>query len=104
LQNTCKGITRKLRALVTFEDLLSTMGSNSLLKAVNAKYRIHTIADPPAQYTTRVPVDDRNQVHKTTREPYIRDIRTPDLIGPNNSNATQQIGIDLMLRVRAASI
>ena len=60
LQNTCKGITRKLRDLVTAEDLWSTMGSNSLLKAVNAKCRIHTITDPPAQYTTRVPVDDRH--------------------------------------------
>jgi hypothetical protein len=46
--------------LVTVEDLWSTMSSNSLLKAVNAKRRIHTIADPPTQYTARVPVNDRH--------------------------------------------
>ena len=62
LQNTCIGITRKLRALITVEDLWSTMSPNSLLKAVNAKRRVLTVADPSALYTTRVPVDDWTRV------------------------------------------
>ena len=32
------------------------------------------------------------------------DIRAPDLVGPNHGNVAQQVGIDLVLRVRAAGV
>ena len=38
------------------------------------------------------------------RQPDVRYIRTPDLVGSGNRNATQQVGIDLVLWMRPAGV
>ena len=67
---------------------MSTQGD---FQAVHAEHRLHAVADAPAQYTPGIPVDDRHQVDEPACQPDIRDVRTPDLIGPDDGHTAQQV-------------
>src|SRR5664279_4183912 len=91
----------ELRALVAVEDFRRAVVAQGVLQAINTEYRFHAVADPPTEHAPRVPVDDRHQVGKATRQPDVGDIGAPDLIRPDHRHAAQYVGIDLVLRVWA---
>ena len=62
------------------------------------------LPDPPAEHPPRVPVNDRHQIDEAAWQPDVGDIRAPDLVWPDHGNPAQQIGIDLVLRVRPARV
>lgn len=51
-----------------------------------------------------VPVDDRHQINKATRQPNIGDVGTPHLIGADDVDTPQQVRISFVLRMRLAGI
>jgi hypothetical protein len=95
-------------ALVNCEpwSLLKISGvlAQGVLQAIDAEHGFHAVADPPTEHPPRVPVDDRHQVGEAARQPDVRYVRAPNLVWPDHGNATQQIGIDLVLWVRAAGV
>jgi len=103
-QHAGEGFAGKLRALIAVEDFRLAVAVQGLLQAIDAESRLHAVADPPAEHPARVPVDDRHQVGETMRQPDVGYVRTPDLIGSDHRNTAQQIGINLVLGVRAAGV
>ena len=68
--------------LVAVENFRTLVLAQSLLKAVDAEARLHGVTEPPAQYLTAVPVDDRNEVTEAPSESDVRDVGAPDLVRP----------------------
>ena len=69
---------------------------------LNAEVRIQRGAQRPAEHIAAVPVDHRHQVHKPPRQPDIGDVGAPHLVTAVNGQPPQQIGVDLVFRVRLA--
>ncbi len=49
------------RALIGVEDLRPDMRAQGLLQAIEAKYHLDAVADPPTQHLAPRPVDDRHR-------------------------------------------
>jgi len=64
----------------------------------------HGIGKFPTEYVTAEPVHDRDQIEKAALHRNIGNIAAPDMIGPLDGDAAQQVRVDLVVRVRAAQI
>jgi len=104
LEHAREGRAGELRALVAVEDLGPAVLAQRVFQAVHAERRVHAVAKPPGQYAPRVPVDDRHQVGEPARQPDVRYVRTPHLVRARDRHAAQQVGIDLVLRLRLARV
>ncbi len=80
------------------------MVAQGFFQAIDAEHRFHAVADPPTENPTRVPVDDRHPVGETSRQPDVRDVRAPNLVGSDDWDAAQQVGVNLVFRVWAAGV
>ena len=65
---------------------------------------LHGIGKLPTQHVTAEPVHHRDQVQEATLHRNIGNIGAPDLIGPLDGDAAQQVRVDLVVRVRPAQI
>ena len=63
---------------------------------------VHCVRQPPRQHRARRPVDDRHQIEKAAPDRNVGDVGRPDVVRPLDRQVAQQIGIDLVLRVRSA--
>jgi len=104
LQHTGKRVGRELGALVAVEDLGLPVQAQGFLETVDAEVRLHGVAEPPAQHLAAVPVDDRDEEAEAPSEPDVRDVGAPDLVGPGDRNAPQQVRRDLVLGVRTTGV
>ena len=59
-----KGNARELRALVAIKYFRLPVAAQGVVQTIHAKYGIHAVADPKAQHPSRIPVHDRDQIHK----------------------------------------
>ena len=80
------------------------MPSQGFFQAINTELCLHAVADPPAQYPPRVPVNHRHQVGKATGQPDIGNISALDLVRSSYKNTAQQVGIDLVPRSWTAGV
>ncbi len=87
----------ELGALIAVEDLRLPVQSQRIFQAIDAERGVQAVADPPAQYPPQVPVDDRHQINETSQELDVRNVDTPNLIGPADLHAAQQVGINCLL-------
>ncbi len=104
LENPGERLRGELATLVAVEDFRDAVGPQGLPQAIDAKPAVQCVRDPPGQHLARVPVDHRHQIREPVRQPDVGDVGTPGLVGPVNLHPPQQVGVDLVLRVRAAGV
>ena len=78
--------------------------AQSVLQAIDTEHGLHAVADPPAEDFAAVPVDDGDQVGEAARQPDVRDVNAPHLTRSDHLNPSQQVGIDLVLGMRATGV
>jgi len=93
-------VTGELAALIGVEDLRLTIKLQDLFQGGNPEIGILGIGQPAGQHFTGGPVHDRHQVEKAAPHRDVGHIGTPDLIGRVDSQPSQQIRINLVLRMR----
>ena len=91
----------ELGALVGVEDVGLADGER-FVKGIYAEVGLQRVGDPPGEDIPAKPVHHGGQIHKALWHRHVGDIGAPDLVGPINREATQQVGIDAMLGVRLA--
>ena len=86
-------------------------GGERFVQGVQAEVGLQRVGDAPGQDIPAKPVHHGHQIHKALWHWHVGDIGAPDLIGPINREASQQVGIpacaqragkDAMPRVRLA--
>src|ERR1700691_860001 len=65
---------------------------------------LHGVGQFPTERVTAEPIHDRDQVKDPATHRNIRNIGTPDAIGPLDRHATQQVRVDLVTRRRPAQV
>src|SRR6266516_606090 len=100
LQPVDKLVTGKLRSLVIVENLW-LRGLKCLVKCLQTKGCLQSAGGLPGQDIATEPVDNRDQIEKTSSQADIRDICAPNLIVSLNGQPAQQIRIphDLLSRL-----
>jgi hypothetical protein len=71
--------------------------ASAFVKRRDAKARIHRVRQAQRQNRPAGPVDNRHQIQKAKRHRNIGDVAGPDVIGPGDAHAAQQIRIDLVV-------
>jgi len=99
LEGLDKVIAGKLSPLVGVENLRSAVAAQGLLESLDTKVRLKGIGNPGGQDFAAVPVHDGHKVHKPTFHWNVGDIGGPDLVGPIDAQASEQIGVDSVLRM-----
>src|SRR5215475_11304920 len=82
-QPSCKVETGKLCPLIIMKDL-RVSHTKRLLQCLQTAPHIHRDGHRPRQDIPTEPIHHCHQVHKSTLEPNIRDVRTPDVIHPRD--------------------
>ena len=89
MKHSSKRFTRELGALVAVEHLRPAMEPQRIFQAIYTEQSLHAVADSPAQYTPRVPINDRHQIGKALAQPDVGDVRTPHLIRADHGHTSQ---------------
>lgn len=93
-----------LAALVGVEDVGRAKARQRFLQCLDAKVRLQRDRQPPRQNPPAEPVDDGDEIDEAPRHRDVRDDCRPDLVGPRHRQLAQQIGIDLMRRLRLGGV
>src|SRR5262249_56839279 len=90
----------ELAAVTRLEDSRLAVTSKGIFKPRNAERGLLGDRQPPRQHAATEPVEHDGEVDKAPRHRNIRDVHRPDLVRPRDLNAPQQIGVDLVARLR----
>ncbi len=101
-QDGGEGFAGKLASLIGVEYLRGAVFEQSFFQRLNAEPSIKCVGQAPGEYLSGSPVHDCYQVHEPTMHGNVRYVGCPDLIGPVNGHAPQQVGIDRMFRLPSA--
>jgi hypothetical protein len=94
----------ELRSLVAVEHFRRAVMAQSVLQAIDTEHGLHAVADPPAEDFAAVPVDEGDPVGEAARQPDGRDVNAPHRTRSDHLNPSQQVGIDLVLGMRATGV
>jgi hypothetical protein len=86
-------IAGKLASLIGIDDFRSPMMTNGLLKATHHPFGFHGVGGVPTHDIPAMHIDNLHQIHKPPAQRNVADIDLPDLIGPVDSKASEQLGI-----------
>ena len=89
-----EGEAGELAALIGIENLRLAMASQRLIERLDAKVRVQGVRQPPSQHMPTRPIHDRHQVKEASAHRDIGDVGAPDLIGPVDRHALEQIRVD----------
>ena len=78
------------------------MASQRLIECLDAKARVQGVRQSPSQHMPTRPIHDRHQVKEASAHRDIGDVGAPDLIGPVDRHALEQIRVDPVLGMRLA--
>ena len=104
LENLGEAGAGKLGALVGVEDLWLAVVGKGLLEGLHTEIRLQGVGQAPGENLAAVPVHDRHQIHIPVRHGHVGDVRRPRLIGVIDGQVPEQIGVNPMLRMRAAGV
>jgi hypothetical protein len=99
-QKFCGG---ELRALVGVPNFGLTEAECGLERR-QTEARLQGVGEFPAEHEAAEPIHHSHEVEKAAMHRNVSNIGAPDVIGPEDFHATQQIGIDLVTRRRATYI
>src|SRR3984957_2267863 len=96
--------TGELDALIGIENLGPTRPGGRFLQRFSAEIRLHGDRNPPSQNPPAEPVHHRDQIHEALGHRDVSYIGAPHLVRPLNTQAAQQIRINLVIRVPLAGV
>ena len=74
------------------------------LQRGQAEAGLHGVGEFPAEHEPTEPIHDGDQIQEARPHRNIRNIGAPNLVGPLDRDAPQQVRIDLVARRRAAQV
>jgi hypothetical protein len=86
--------------LVRVEDLRLAVTRQRLLQRLDAERCVHRDRQTPRQDPPREPVEHDREIDEALGHRNVGDVHRPDLIGPRDLDAAQQIRKDLVPRLR----
>ena len=99
-QQLGKPQTGELAALISIEYLRPAMQCQGFFQCFSTEFCIHGIRWPPRQHLPACPVHHRNQIQKAPPHRNAGDVGAPDLVRLVDHLVAQQVGPDLVLRMR----
>ena len=72
------------------------MPGQCFLDCLDAKVGLQRDRHPPGKDTAGEPVDDSRKIDEATRHRDVGDVHRPDLIGPNDLQVAQKVGVDFV--------
>jgi hypothetical protein len=93
----------KLRALIGVPDL-GLAEAERRVERGQAEAGLHRIGKFPTEHEAAVPVHHGDQVQEAAAHRNVSNIGAPDVVGPEDLHAAQQIRVDLVTRRRAAQV
>ena len=84
----------KLGSLVRVENFRLAVFFQRLLQRLDAEVRRHRVRHPPGEYLAATHIDDGHQILKPMGHRQIRQIGCPNVIGPFDLQAREQVGVD----------
>ena len=92
---------RILHALVAVVYLRQYRGE-CVRQRLGAEARFERVRETPCEHPSREPVKVRNEVAEAVRQPYVGDVRTPDVVRTCGTDTGEEVRIDRVLRMRCA--
>ena len=102
VQNSGERVAGILAALVGIEDLRHAFGLQSLLQAIDAKRRIQTVTELPADHIAARPINHSSQVNMAIAQRNVGDVRAPDMVAALDLKPSEQVGILFVPFTRSA--
>jgi len=93
----------ELRALIGVPDFGLAKTKRSVQRR-QAETGFHRIGEFPTEHEAAEPIHHRDQVEKPATHRKVSNIGAPDVIGPLDHHAAQQVWVDLMARLRTAQV
>jgi hypothetical protein len=103
LQRSQKIGRGELRALIGVPDF-GLAEAERRVKRGQAEAGLHRIGELPTEHEAAEPIHDRDQVEEAAAHRNVRNIGAPDVVGPLDGDAAQQVRIDLVTRRRTAQV
>ena len=94
----------ELAFLIRIHDLRRAVFADGLVQRVHTEVRMHDVRHQPPQHLARRPVHDRHQIKISSADGYEGDVCAPDLFGPRDLQALQEVREDRMGRMRLADL
>ena len=91
----------KLTSLIGVEDQWLPP-VESVVERIAAEGTVQRVGQSPTEDETAVPIDDGGQVEKAISHRNVSNIGAPDLIGRDDCDIAQQVGIDLVIGIGLA--
>jgi hypothetical protein len=88
----------ELAALIRIEDVRPSVTGQSFIQRLDAELRFHGDRQPPGENPAAEPVDDGCQIDEAARHRDVRDVHGPDLVGSDDRQVEQEIGVNLVPR------
>ena len=88
----------KLRSLVGVEDQRLTP-AKGVVERIPAEGNFQRVGQSPTEDETAVPIDDGGQIEKAVLHGNVSNIGAPDLIGRDDGDVAQQVGMDLVIGI-----
>ena len=104
LEQVREDLAGELRSLVGVEDLRGSIAPDSLLDGFCAKVGLHGVGYLPGEDLAAVPVHDGHQIHEPSFHGDVGYVGRPHLVRAVDGKASEQVRIDLVLRVRSAGL
>jgi hypothetical protein len=92
----------ELHALIAVEDLRAAEPANRLFHRVDAEVGGQAVRESPSQRLAREQIEHGEEVQEPAPHRDVRDIRAPNVIGPDDEEVSQQIREDRVLGIAPA--
>ena len=93
----------ELRALIGVPDFGLAETKRGLQRR-QAEAGFHRIGEFPTEHEAAEPVHHRDQIEKAATHRKVSNIGAPDVVGPLDRHAAQQVWVDLVTRLRTAQV
>lgn len=104
LENVSKFGAGELVALVGVEDLRPAVLADRFFQRLDTEVCAHADRYPVGQHLARGPVDDGDQIDKAPVHRNVGDVGRPAVVGAIDREASEQVRIDRVRRVRRAGL
>src|SRR4051794_25086347 len=85
----------ELRALIGVPDFGLTEAKGGV-ECSQAETALHSVGEFPTEYEAAEPIHHRHQIEKAATHRKVGNVGAPDVVGPEDFHATQQVRINLM--------
>ena len=93
LQRAGELMTRELGSLIRVEDFGFAKRRKRIVQSIHAKVDVHAVGQSPRKNIAAEPIHHGNQIQEAKLHRNVRDVATPNLVGPIDFEVAQQVRI-----------